>query len=226
MHSSDSPVIDNKRGLGESLQRVLWLWWRSWLILFLLSSGLLLLLLLWLLLWCLLLLWWGVGDGLLDELGLTGNGLEDVLVDNGLVPTVDVGVLRAPLLVEEELVTTLDDGGSEEIGEGEALADEVGVDEEVVVEDSDVVGGALLAVVDVLLVVCVPADQRAEPASESWEDLSVGEGHPAEDGGVVLLGLAEEGGLLVLGGDCSKLAIAPRGQPVAIECVICVHIRV
>lgn len=34
--------------------------------------------------------------------------------------------------------------------------------------------------------------------------MGVGEGHPAEDAGVVLLGLAKKGGLLVLGGDCAK----------------------
>jgi len=42
--------------------------------------------------------------------------------------------------------------------------------------------------------------------------VGVGEGHPAEDAGVVLLGLAKKGGLLVLGGDCAKsLADAPLG---------------
>jgi hypothetical protein len=42
--------------------------------------------------------------------------------------------------------------------------------------------------------------------------VSVGERHPAEDAGVVLLGLAKKGGLLVLGGDYAKsLAGAPLG---------------
>ena len=36
----------------------------------------------------------------------------------------------------------------------------------------------------------------------------VGEGHPSDDGGVVLLGLAKEAGLLVLRGDCGILASA------------------
>lgn len=199
------PVIKNEGGASKSLDGVLGL-------------GLLLLLLLFLLLLggslggglgllglgLLLLLWGLVGDGLLDEVELVGNVRVDGLVGDGLEPAGGVGVAAAPLLVEEELETAGDEAGSEDIGEGEALADEVGVDEEVVLEGLDGLEGGLLAVLDVLLVVRVTADEGAEPSTESGEDLGVGVGHPSQDGGVVLLGLAEESGLLVLGGDCMR----------------------
>jgi len=71
----------------------------------------------------------------------------------------------------------------------------------VVFEDLHGLIGGLLAVIDVLLVVGVATGQRAEPATQTEKDLGVGERDPAEDGGVVLLGLAEEGRLLVLGRD-------------------------
>ena len=173
-----------------------------------LGSGLRLLLLLLLLL---LGASWGlVLESLLGEDGVLDNGRVDVLGNDGSEPTGDVGVLGAPLRVPEELEAAGDDAGGEEIGEGEALADEVGVDEEVVLEDLDGGLGGLDGLVDALLVVGVTADQRTERGAKDREDLGVGEGHPAEDAGVVLLGLAEESGLLVLGGDCAKsLATVP-----------------
>lgn len=171
------------------------------------SSGLLLLLLL------LLTTTRGlVLEGLLAELSLLNNGSVDVLAGDGPEPTGDVGVLRAPLGVPEELETAGEDAGGKDIGEGDALADEVGVDKEVVLEDLDIGSGGLEVVVDALLVVGVTADQRAEGATESGEDLGVGEGHPAEDAGVVLLGLTEKGGLLVLGGDCGVVLATDLGM--------------
>ena len=74
------------------------------------------------------------------------------MVDDGLVPTSNVGVLRPPFLVEEELETTSDKGDGEEIGKSEALANEVGVDEEVVLEDLEGLQGTRLAVLNRLLV--------------------------------------------------------------------------
>ncbi|TIA29845.1 hypothetical protein D6C78_09973 [Aureobasidium pullulans] len=153
-----------------------------------------------------------VGDGLLNEFELLGNVRVDGLVGDSLEPTGDVGVVAAPLLVEEVLEAAGDDAGSEDVGKSEALTNEVGVDEEVVLKGTDSLGGGLLGGVDGLLVVGVTADQRAEPATEGGEDLSVGKGHPSEDGGVVLLGLAEEGGLLVLGSDCMRIAVSPLSQ--------------
>ena len=220
----DIPVVKDESGLAEKLKGVLGLrGLRSLiLLLLLLSSGLhlglrgslgggrgrsLLLLLLLLVLRARRGL---VLEGLLGEDGVLDNGRVDVLGNDGSEPTGDVGVLGAPLRVPEELEAAGDDAGGEEIGEGEALADEVGVDEEVVLEDLDGGLGGLDGLVDALLVVGVTADQRTERGAKDREDLGVGEGHPAEDAGVVLLGLAEESGLLVLGGDCAKsLATVP-----------------
>lgn len=195
-----SPVVKNECGLWEGLKRVLGLWC-GWGLVLLLVILWLLLLLLWLGLGLLLLLWWGVCNGLLDQGGLAGNGGEDLLVGDSLEPAGGVGVLGAELLVEDGGEATGGNAGGVEVGEGEALTDEVGVDEEVVLEDAKALGGALLGVVDVLLVVGVLADERTEPASEGGEELGGGEGSPLEDGSVVLLGLAEEGRLLVLRGD-------------------------
>jgi hypothetical protein len=153
-----------------------------------------------------LLLGWHVLDGLLDELELVDDGSDDGLVANGLVPTSDVGVLCPPLLVEEELEATAEDAEGEDVSEGDALANEVGVDQEVLLEDADGLEGSLLGVLNVLLVVGVAALERTEPATKRGEDLLVGEGHPPQDGGVVLLGLAKEGGLLILRGDWNKSA--------------------
>ena len=114
---------------------MLWLWCRRWLVLLIFSwsSGLWL----WCLLclcWCSLLLWlgcrcWGlVLDGSLDEGWCLGDGGEDGLCGDGLVPSDGVWVLRSPLLVEESLEAAGEESRGEEVSEGEALADEVGVD--------------------------------------------------------------------------------------------------
>jgi hypothetical protein len=219
------PVVKDESGLAEKLKGVLGLGsLRSLILLLLLLSGGLHLglrsslggggrgLLLLLLLLVVLRARRGlVLEGLLGEDGVLDNGRVDVLGDDGPEPTGDAGVLGAPLGVPEELEAAGDDAGGEEIGKGKALADEVGVDEEVVLEDLDGGLGGLDGLVDALLVVGVTADQGTERGAEDREDLGVGEGHPAEDAGVVLLGLAEESGLLVLGGDCAKsLATVPR----------------
>jgi hypothetical protein len=149
-------------------------------------------------------------DGLLDELELAGNSRVAGGVVDGLVPAGDVGVLGPPLLVEEVLEATGNDAGGEKVGKSQTLANEVGVGKEVLLDDVDGLEGGLGGVVDVLLVVGGTADDGAEPAAERSEDLGVGKGHPAEDGGVVLLGLAEQAGLLVLGGDCGRSATESR----------------
>lgn len=58
--------------------------------------------------------------------------------------------------------------------------------------------GLLSGGIDVLLVVLVTANEGAEPATKCGEDLRVGIRKPLEDGGIVLLGLAKESGLLIL----------------------------
>lgn len=182
-------------------------WCLVFLLIVLLNSLWLLLLLLWLSLWLLLLLWWGVDNGLLNESRLASNSGENFLVGDSLVPTGGVWVLCAPLLVEDKLETASGNTGGVEVGEGEALANEVGVDQEVVLEDLQAVASLLLGILNVFLVVRVLADEWAEPACESGEELGGCERAPLEDRGVVLLGLTEKGGLFVLGGNCALLVI-------------------
>lgn len=100
-----------------------------------------------------------------------------------------------------KLETAGKDGRGEDVSQRQTLTDKEGVQAQVALNDTDDLEGGSLGSVDVLLVVCVTADQRAEPAAEVREDLSVAERHPPQDRGVVLLGLSEESGLLVLGSD-------------------------
>jgi hypothetical protein len=206
------PFIEDKGGAAERFKCVLWLrcWWR--LILVIISSRLL-----WLrsgsclgsslLLWLVLLgLWWRlVLDGSLYIARSLGHSSEDGLCGDSLIPADSVGILATPLLVEESFEAALQEGGGEEIGEGEALTNEVCVDKEMLFDDVDGLEGGCLGVLDRLLVVGCKALDGAEPVSEIGEDFLVGEGEPFEDGGVVLLGFAEEGCLFVLGCDyCAK----------------------
>jgi hypothetical protein len=144
-------------------------------------------------------------SGLLDELEGVGNVRVDLLVVDGLVPARDVGVLGTPLLVEEELEAAGDDADGEQVSEGDALANEEGVVQQVLLNNVDGLGGGLLGVINGLLVVGVPAQQGAVPGTEVGENLHVEEGSPLQDGSVVLLGLAEQSGLLILGSDYSIL---------------------
>ena len=100
-----------------------------------------------------------------------------------------------------KLEATGEDGGREDVGKRQTLTDKESVEGQVALDDTDGLESRRLRGVDVLLVVGVTADQRAEPVAEREEDLGVGVRHPLEDRGVVLPGLSEEGGLLVLGGD-------------------------
>lgn len=149
----------------------------------------------------LLLLGGDVLDNLLSELGLGEDSLEGLLVDNGGVPTGGSGVGLAPLLVKDSSEGAGQESGGEDISQSDTLTNEVGVGSEVGLEGSDGLQGSLGGLVDGLLVVGIETDEGTVPGTELGEDLSVGEGQPAEDGSVVLLGLSEESGLLVLGGD-------------------------
>jgi hypothetical protein len=140
----------------------------------------------------------GVLDGLLDKDGLINNSLPDGLVDSGLIPTSDVGVLATPLLVEHILETARDLRGKGEISQSQALTHKPGVDKKVVLENSKSLGCGSLCVFNVLLVVGVFADQRTEPATESGQNFRVRVRHPANNLRIVLLGLAQEGRFFVL----------------------------
>lgn len=124
--------------------------------------------------------------GLLKELDLVSDGGVDGLVGHGQVPPGDVGVGRAPLLVEEVLESAGDDASSEQISKGDALANKVGVVEEVSLDDIDDLGNSLGRIIDALLVVGLVAKQRLEPLAELAEELLIEEGHPLEDRGVTM----------------------------------------
>jgi hypothetical protein len=174
----DIPVVKDECGLAKELKRVLGLGSLGSLVLLLLGlsssldlglllslglgSSLRLLLLLLLLVLVLRASWGLVLKSLLGEDGVLDDSLVDVLANDSVEPTGDVGVVGAPLGVPEELETAGDNTSDEEIGKGEALADEVSVDEEVVLEDLGVSLGGLEVVVNALLVVGVTADQRTE----------------------------------------------------------------
>ena len=150
----------------------------------------------------------GQSNGL-KELNLLSDIREDGLAADSLEPSGGSRVLLAPLLVKEVLEATDGNASSEKIGEGDALADEEGVVEEVLLDNGEVLLGSLDGIVDVLLVVGRLTLEGSEPSNEGGEDLRVEEGHPLQDGSIVLLGLAKKSGLLVLGSDCSGLAKLP-----------------
>lgn len=172
------PLINGDGWLCESLTSVLGLrGLNNWLLILVLnrlslglSSGL----------WCLgggLSLLWGnvLQGGLINEVELTSNVGVDWLVVDSLVPTGDVGVLRAPCLVEEELEATGDESSAEKIGKSDALAREVGVVRKVGLDDRDNLEDLLLGLLDALLVVWHTSLERLEPVAKGWEDLRVEE---------------------------------------------------
>lgn len=161
----------------------------------------------------LLLLGRSVLDSLLSEDRAGDDGLERSLVDDGVVPSGDGNVLGAPSLVQNGSESAGEERGTEVIGEGDALTNQVGVGSEVLLKDGEGLVGSLDGIFNVLLVVGVKAQQRAVPGTELGEDLSVDEREPAEDGSVVLLGLAQESSLFVLGGHfCSSQSQNIRNQ--------------
>lgn len=140
-----------------------------------------------------------VGQGrLVKVLKLGGNGGVDGLVDNGVEPTGDVGELLAPLRAEEVLETTGGDSSGEEISEGDAVTNEVGVAEEVVLDNLEGLESLLGGIINGLLVIWVTADKRAEPAAQRAKDLVVEVGQPSENGGIA------EGGAV-------SISLAKRG---------------
>jgi hypothetical protein len=172
------PVVEDECGLAKELKRVLWLGSLGSFILLLLSlsssldlrlllglglrSSLRLLLLLLLLVLVLRAGRRFVLESLLGEDSVLDNSLVDVLANDSVEPTGDVGVVGAPLGVPEKLETAGDNAGSEEVGKGEALGNEVGVHEEVVLKDLDAGLSCFKVVVDALLVIGVTADQGTE----------------------------------------------------------------
>ena len=114
-------------------------------------------------------------------------------------------MLLPPLLIEDQLETTEGDACCEDIGECDAFADKEGMNEEVFIENFDSLERFGFSVFDILFVVGVVPKKRTEPASESWKNFRIGEGHPSDNGCVILLGLAQEASFLVLRGDFDRL---------------------
>ena len=185
------PLIEGELRLAKGLERVLRL-------LGLGLSGLLLLGLF--LLRLLLLLGGSVLNGLLDEDGVLNNGLARRLVDDSGEPSGDGGAAGSPVLVQNSSEGAGEESSSEEVGKSDTLTNKECVGSEMLLKDSDVLQSSLGGLLDVLLVVRVLTHERAVPATEAGEELRVGVRQPTEDGSVVLLGLTQEGGLLILGG--------------------------
>ena len=73
-------------------------------------------------------------------------------------------------------------------------------------EDVNSLESGLCRVLHILLVVWLETGNWAVPATDLGEDLLITEGQPFEDGSIVLLGLAEEGGLLILRRDYESIS--------------------
>lgn len=115
-----------------------------------------------------------VGElGSVEELELGRHSRVDGLVVDGLVPTRDVGVLLAELLVEEELEAAGNGANGEQIGQSDALTDQVSVVLEVLLNGGNSLQSNLGGVVDVFLVVGVTANQGAVPLAQVGKDLGL-----------------------------------------------------
>ena len=85
----------------------------------------------------------------------------------------------APLVLENpgltyKLESTSNYGCRKEISEGEALANKECLYSEVALEDTNSLEGGCLSGVDVLLIIGVTANKRAEPRPKFWQNLGVG----------------------------------------------------
>jgi hypothetical protein len=204
------PVIEDECGLRQCFQWVL-----------LLRSFLLGLIVFFIVLWlflclgcsfgslCLrfgLFLWGRILDSFLNHDRFLNNSSPDWLGSDRFVPSSGVWVRFPPLLVQNILETSGDERRGEQISKGNALANKVSVDEEVLFEGMNGFLGGFGMIVDTLLVVRVSSNQWPEPTSELRKDLCIGIRHPAKDGDIVLLRLAEESGLLILGCDCPTMS--------------------
>ena len=123
-----------------------------------------------------------------------------------VVPAGDVGVLITPLFVQHELEPARQQRNGEEVGKGEAIADEEGAAVgQVDLEELGRLERALARVLDALFVVGDPVGQRPEPAADLGQDLVVGVRHEAQDRGEFLVVAAQERGVFVLFGDCYSM---------------------
>jgi hypothetical protein len=100
------------------------------------------------------------------------------------------------------------------LGQGDTLTNKVGVGSEVSLEGSNGLEGSLGGVIDgawyrpLMGLDAYNKKNVDDAAKAALKAVAALETQPAEDGSVVLLGLAEEGGLLVLGGDYEQDMLA------------------
>ena len=151
-------------------------------------------------------LWGGLAvfEGFLDETDIGAyDGGVDGLVVHGLVPAYYVGVSARHFLSKKYWKPRLRMPATKRSAREMRSPTKKVWTKKVVVENAGGFEGGVEGIGDDLFVIGVSADEGAEGGREGGGDLVVGEGHPADDAGVVLLGFAKEGGLLVLGCDCS-----------------------
>lgn len=143
----------------------------------------------------------GDGHGGLAELDGSHHSQELGLVDAGGEPTDEAGVGGAVALVKEELEAVEEVAGDDDIGEGDLVADEVGVVDEVVVEDLEGLLEVLLGGLEGLGVGGEEADDGAEPVHEGGDDLGGAPVDPLINEGLLVEGGAHELGVGAEAGD-------------------------
>jgi len=150
---------------------------------------------------CLLLLDGDVLLGLVNDGGLASLNLYDLgLAEYGVEVSEDVGVLAEEGRVDNVLGASLEDGRDDDVGIGDALANEERLALEDLVQVRVEGGGGGLAVLNGLLVERA-LDDRGEPLAERGEQGGVAKVGPLEDLGLLLGRLAEEVALVGLRGE-------------------------
>ena len=134
---------------------------------------------------------WGVLEYLVAQDDLRARTRVDGLMGDGLEPARRVGVRAAPLLVQDVLERALVDARREQVGQGQALADQESVDQKVLLDHIGRLVELLEGFLARALVVLDAAQWAEEVAACRGENFRVDEGHPAQDGGIVLLRFAE-----------------------------------
>ena len=132
-------------------------------------------------------------DGFVDEVNAgAGDGGVDWLVEYRLVPAGYVGILGAPLFVEEMIKTVGDQTSAEDVCEGDTLTHEESMYQEMIFQNRCGFEGRIGCVRNNLLVVRVLAEEGTERFRQLRIDFGVAEGHPADYRCIILFRLAKE----------------------------------
>mmetsp|Transcript_30375 Transcript_30375/g.42527 ORF Transcript_30375/g.42527 Transcript_30375/m.42527 type:complete len:410 (+) Transcript_30375:33-1262(+) len=141
----------------------------------------------------------GLGDlGLLAEGDLTSDLDEGLLVDAGVEPPVDVGVLLAEASVEHHLVERSESLGDDDVGKSQAVAHEEGPGLQVLVEGVHGLLNVLNGELGGLGVLLDDAEDGVEPDGAGHLDLTTHPVEPLLDLGLLNGGAAEELCLVVV----------------------------